>query len=303
MPDSTCFTIGANNSRRLDFVGHEVVPPMKLSDIIPNASTEAIDLITQLLSWDPSRRPDADQSLQHPFIPVNTRVPRSLSDPFEQKLSNKRAKPNLELKLHDFGPDPDDCFLGLTLAVKPSVSNLDVVQNASRGMGENMLFCSDFNDHSDQSGSFSRSTVNHESGAKSGVSAIVSGIIITCALLFLTPLFESIPQGKYKHRREELTQPASLEGTSAPNELDVWIEVAGIRKGHIYGLWSESSLFASWRNYRGSSSSSIEWVQRHEFEELKLERDELRDMVKQSMESHILEIKFMKMMWLMIMRM
>jgi MFS superfamily sulfate permease-like transporter len=29
---------------------------------------------------------------------------------------------------------------------------------------------------------------------KSGVSAIVSGIIITCALLFLTPLFESIPQ-------------------------------------------------------------------------------------------------------------
>lgn len=43
-------------------------------------------------------------------------------------------------------------------------------------------------------GSFSRSAVNHESGAKSGVSAIVSGIIITCALLFLTPLFESIPQ-------------------------------------------------------------------------------------------------------------
>ncbi|KAK2435911.1 cyclin-dependent kinase F-4 [Trifolium repens] len=134
MPDSTCFTIGANNSRRLDFVGHEVVPPMKLSDIIPNASTETINLITicfrsiafQLLSWDPSRRPDADQSLQHPFFHVNTRVPRSLSDPFELKLSNKRAKPNLELKLHDFVPDPDDCFLGLTLAVKPSVSNLGI---------------------------------------------------------------------------------------------------------------------------------------------------------------------------------
>lgn len=37
------------------------------------------------------------------------------------------VKPNLELKLHDFGPDPDDCFLGLTLAVKPSVSNLGIV--------------------------------------------------------------------------------------------------------------------------------------------------------------------------------
>ena len=34
-----------------------------------------------------------------------------------------RIKPNLELKLQDFGPDPDDCFLGLTLGVKPSVSN------------------------------------------------------------------------------------------------------------------------------------------------------------------------------------
>ncbi|KAL2329633.1 hypothetical protein Fmac_017214 [Flemingia macrophylla] len=43
-------------------------------------------------------------------------------------------------------------------------------------------------------GSFSRSAVNHESGAKSGLSGIVSGIIITCALLFLTPLFEYIPQ-------------------------------------------------------------------------------------------------------------
>ena len=43
-------------------------------------------------------------------------------------------------------------------------------------------------------GSFSRSAVNHESGAKSGISGIVSGIIMTCALLFLTPLFEYIPQ-------------------------------------------------------------------------------------------------------------
>ncbi|KAK7273101.1 hypothetical protein RIF29_14147 [Crotalaria pallida] len=43
-------------------------------------------------------------------------------------------------------------------------------------------------------GSFSRSAVNHESGAKSGISGIVSGIIMTCALMFLTPLFEYIPQ-------------------------------------------------------------------------------------------------------------
>ncbi|KAL1293467.1 hypothetical protein HN51_054126 [Arachis hypogaea] len=152
-PDLAAFPMGTNNSLLLELVGHEFVPPMKLSDIIPNASLEAIDFISQLLSWDPSRRPDANQSLQHPFFHVDTWVPSSLHarDPLELKLSSKRAKPNLELKLQDFGPDPDDCFLGLTLAVKPSVPNLDLVHNVSEGMGENMLFCSDFKDHSDQS--------------------------------------------------------------------------------------------------------------------------------------------------------
>ncbi|KAK4270181.1 hypothetical protein QN277_023255 [Acacia crassicarpa] len=150
-PDLTSFPVGANNLRLLDIVGYEVVPPSKLSDIIPNASSEAIDLITQLLSWDPSRRPDADHALHHPFFHVSTWVPCPIRDPLELKLSSKRAKPNLELKLQDFGPDPDDCFLGLTLAVKPSISNLDVTHNVSQGMGENVLFCSDFRDQSDQS--------------------------------------------------------------------------------------------------------------------------------------------------------
>ncbi|XP_009778471.1 sulfate transporter 4.1, chloroplastic [Nicotiana tabacum] len=43
-------------------------------------------------------------------------------------------------------------------------------------------------------GSFSRSAVNHESGAKTGLSGLVMGIIMACALLFLTPVFEYIPQ-------------------------------------------------------------------------------------------------------------
>lgn len=46
-------------------------------------------------------------------------------------------------------------------------------------------------------GSFSRSAVNHESGAKTGLSGIIMGIIMACALLFLTPLFEEIPQVAY----------------------------------------------------------------------------------------------------------
>ncbi|CAK7325612.1 unnamed protein product [Dovyalis caffra] len=43
-------------------------------------------------------------------------------------------------------------------------------------------------------GSFSRSAVNNESGAKTGLSGIIAGIIMGCSLLFLTPLFKYIPQ-------------------------------------------------------------------------------------------------------------
>eukprot|EP00252_Welwitschia_mirabilis_P000436 TRINITY_DN10433_c0_g1_i4.p1 TRINITY_DN10433_c0_g1~~TRINITY_DN10433_c0_g1_i4.p1 ORF type:complete len:685 (-),score=92.67 TRINITY_DN10433_c0_g1_i4:92-2146(-) len=43
-------------------------------------------------------------------------------------------------------------------------------------------------------GSFSRSAVNHESGAKTGLSGFIMGVVIICALQFLTPIFKDIPQ-------------------------------------------------------------------------------------------------------------
>jgi len=42
-------------------------------------------------------------------------------------------------------------------------------------------------------GSFSRSAVNHESGAESGISAIVTATLVAFVLLFLTPVFEQLP--------------------------------------------------------------------------------------------------------------
>ncbi|GLT93136.1 hypothetical protein SLE2022_109410 [Rubroshorea leprosula] len=61
------------------------------------------------------------------------------------------------------------------------------------GLGVANIFGSFFSAYP-TTGSFSRSAVNHESGAKTGLSGIVSGLIMGCALLFLTPLFEYIPQ-------------------------------------------------------------------------------------------------------------
>ncbi|CAI9773985.1 unnamed protein product [Fraxinus pennsylvanica] len=61
------------------------------------------------------------------------------------------------------------------------------------GLGVANIFGSFFSVYP-TTGSFSRSAVNHESGAKTGLSGIIMGIIMGCALQFLTPLFEYIPQ-------------------------------------------------------------------------------------------------------------
>ena len=44
--------------------------PVPLAHAIPNASPAALDLMTQLCSWDPTRRPTAAQALGHPFFQV-----------------------------------------------------------------------------------------------------------------------------------------------------------------------------------------------------------------------------------------
>ncbi|XP_042517344.1 serine/threonine-protein kinase MHK-like isoform X2 [Macadamia integrifolia] len=149
-PDWTTFPEEMNVSRLINF-SFSKIEPANLSDIIHNASLEAIDLITQLCSWNPQRRPTAEQALQHPFFHVGMWVPYPLRDPFQPKSNNMVSEPKLELNLWDFGTEPDDCFLGLTLAVKPSVSNLEMVHRASQNTRKEILFCSGFQNHSDQS--------------------------------------------------------------------------------------------------------------------------------------------------------
>ncbi|XP_010243458.2 PREDICTED: serine/threonine-protein kinase MHK isoform X2 [Nelumbo nucifera] len=147
-PDWTTLPEGMNVSRFANFSISEIMP-VNLSDIIPNASLEAIDLITQLCSWDPLKRPTAEQALQHPFFHVGMWVPYPLQDPFQSK-PNDMVEPKLELNLWDFGTEPDDCFLGLTLAVKPSVSDIEMVHQVSQNSREELLLCSGFQERSDQ---------------------------------------------------------------------------------------------------------------------------------------------------------
>ncbi|KAI5329272.1 hypothetical protein L3X38_028669 [Prunus dulcis] len=72
------------------------------------------------------------------------------------------------------------------------------------GLGVANIFGSFFSAYP-TTGSFSRSAVNHESGAKSGLSGLVMGVLMGCALLFMTPLFEYIPQDQVEGIRPEVS--------------------------------------------------------------------------------------------------
>ncbi|XP_010486972.1 PREDICTED: probable sulfate transporter 4.2 isoform X2 [Camelina sativa] len=61
------------------------------------------------------------------------------------------------------------------------------------GLGVANIFGSLFSAYP-TTGSFSRSAVNSESEAKTGLSGLITGAIIGCSLLFLTPMFKYIPQ-------------------------------------------------------------------------------------------------------------
>lgn len=147
-PDSSIWPEGMELARAINFNFFQA-PPVNFSDIIPNASLEAIDLVQQLCSWDPHNRLTAEQSLRHPFFHVGTWVPCPLRDPLPVMTNQTESKPKLELSLWDFDNESEDCFLGLTLAVEPSIPNPDAYHN-SQHTGEEILFCSGYQDHSQQ---------------------------------------------------------------------------------------------------------------------------------------------------------
>ncbi|GAB2298063.1 hypothetical protein Dimus_032138 [Dionaea muscipula] len=148
-PNWTTFP-DAKNIMQLINISFSETLPANLIEIIPNASLEAIDLISQLFCWDPRKRPTAEQCLQHSFFSVSMWVPRPIHDQLHINQRDMGTKPNLELNLWDFDSRSDDCYLGLTLAVKPSISN-ETMPRVSQGTGQDIFLCPGFQDPPQQS--------------------------------------------------------------------------------------------------------------------------------------------------------
>eukprot|EP00744_Colponema_vietnamica_P003014 GILI01004668.1.p1 GENE.GILI01004668.1~~GILI01004668.1.p1 ORF type:complete len:494 (-),score=78.93 GILI01004668.1:190-1671(-) len=55
--------------------------PTSLSSLVPNASPEAIQLMQDLLKYDPAKRPTASQALQYPYFQAFIPIPRNISTP------------------------------------------------------------------------------------------------------------------------------------------------------------------------------------------------------------------------------
>ncbi|KAL6070775.1 hypothetical protein STEG23_029321 [Scotinomys teguina] len=67
--------------------------PINLKTLIPNASTEAIQLMTEMLSWDPKKRPTARQALKHPYFQVGQVLGPSVHHVDSKQTLDKQQQP------------------------------------------------------------------------------------------------------------------------------------------------------------------------------------------------------------------
>jgi protein kinase len=109
-PNSTVWPEGVRLANRLG-IRLPQVSPTSLATLIPKASPEAIDLMVQMLRFDPSKRPSAAQALQHPFfkgekMAITKAILRTAREQRPQPLIDRLRLLDQADKLHVRPADP-----------------------------------------------------------------------------------------------------------------------------------------------------------------------------------------------------
>lgn len=66
-PNNTTWPEGIQSAKKID-LKFPTSPGMPLTQIIPDASKDALDFLTAMMKWDPNKRATASDLLQHPFF-------------------------------------------------------------------------------------------------------------------------------------------------------------------------------------------------------------------------------------------
>ena len=68
--------------------------PTPLKDLVPNASPEAIQLMRDMLMWNPKKRPTCTQALRYPYFQVGQNLPKPAQQmqPLQQRLANQQTE-------------------------------------------------------------------------------------------------------------------------------------------------------------------------------------------------------------------
>lgn len=74
-PTAATWPQGLQLARAMNFKWPQFAPT-PLSVLIPNGSPEALQLMTDMLKYDPAKRPTAMQALQYPFFQASRRPQR-----------------------------------------------------------------------------------------------------------------------------------------------------------------------------------------------------------------------------------
>lgn len=113
--------------------------PQNLKTLIPNASTEAIHIMKDMMQWNPHKRPTASQCLRYPYFQVGQNLGTTMPSPARPPPQPIHTQPVYKPQEKPSIPSPQHHLTNRPLQEKPTIPNQQqpVVPNYGQKHQEN----------------------------------------------------------------------------------------------------------------------------------------------------------------------